>query len=166
VDHYSRMVTTTCPLEGPNAGWVTTALELAFARYGAPKHIVTDQEGVFISEVFAEFLWRWHVKQRFGAVGQHGSIAVTERVIWTLKHEWLNRVALIRGIDHLRGLLDDFGVYYSTYRGHTTLGGAPPAVIYRGEQWSKPAKTAKTLPVAIERRVFAETRVTAYRLAA
>jgi transposase-like protein len=40
IDHYSRMVTTTCPLEGPNVGWVTTALELAFARYGAPRHII------------------------------------------------------------------------------------------------------------------------------
>jgi len=46
------------------------------------------------------------------------------------------------------------------------LDGAPPAVIYRGEQWSRPPKTAKMPPVAIERRVFAETRVTAYRLAA
>ena len=64
------------------------------------------------------------------------------------------------------GELDGFAVYYSTYRGHTTLGGAPPAVIYRGGQSSRPPKTAKMLPVAIERRVFAETRVTAYRLAA
>ena len=120
---------------------------------------------MFTSEVFAGLLWDWNVKQRFGAVGQHGSIAVTERVIWTLKHEWLNRVALIRGIDHLCGLLDDLGVYYSTYRGHTTLSGAPPAVIYRGEQWSRPPQTAKMLPVAIERRVFPDVNITAYRLA-
>lgn len=43
IDHYSRLVTTTCPLEGPNAGWVTTALESAFARCGASKHIVQHQ---------------------------------------------------------------------------------------------------------------------------
>ncbi|HUT75354.1 MAG TPA: hypothetical protein VM221_11055, partial [Armatimonadota bacterium] len=95
-----------------------------------------------------------------------GSIAVTERVIWTLKHEWLNRVALIRGMDHLSGLLNDFPVYYNGYRGHMTLDGAPPALIHRGEQWRKPPKTAKTLPLNIERRVFAESRVTAYRLSA
>jgi len=45
-------------------------------------------------------------------------------------------------------------------------GGAPAALVYRGDEWSKPPKTAKTLPTAVERRVFAETRVTAYRLAA
>jgi transposase InsO family protein len=166
IDHYSRMVTTTCSLEGPNAGWVTTALDTAFARCGAPKYIITDQEAVFTGEAFRELLWKWGPKQRFGAVGQHGSIAVTERAILTLKHEWLNRVALIRGLDHLSGLLDDFGTWYNSYRGHTTLGGARPAVIYRGGQWSRPPKTAKMLPVAIERRVFAETSVTAYCLAA
>jgi transposase InsO family protein len=165
IDHYSRTVTTTCALEGPNAGWVTTAVESAFARYGAPKYIVTDQESVFTSDAFVELKEHWGFRHRFGAVGKHGSIAVTERVIWTLKHEWLNRVALIRGIDHLCGLLDDLGVYYSTYRGHTTLSGAPPAVTYRGEQWSRPPQTAKMLPVAIERRVFPDVNITAYRLA-
>jgi len=166
IDHYSRMVTTTCPLEGPNAGWVTTALESAFARYGAPKYIITDQESVFTSATFAELKERWGFKQRFGAVGKHGSIAITERVIKTLKYEWLHRVPVIRGFDHLSGLLDDFGTWYNGYRGHMTLGGAPPALIHRGEQWRKPPKTAKTLPLNIERRVFAESRVTAYRLSA
>ena len=166
IDHCSRMVTATCPLEGPNAGWVVGALEEAFRRHGPPKHIVTDQEGVFISDAFRDLLIRWNVKQRFGAVGKHGSIAVTERVILTLKYEWLKRVPVIRGLDHLSQLLHDFEVYYNEYRGHATLGGALPAVIYRGEQWSKPEKSAKTLPLNFERRVFAETQITAYRLAA
>ena len=43
----------------------------------------------------------------------HGSIAVTERLIWTLKHEWLERVVLIRGLDHLGELLADFEQYYN-----------------------------------------------------
>lgn len=73
---------------------------------------------------------------------------------------------MIRGLDHLAQLLRDFGVYYNEYRGHTTLGGAVPAVIHRGEQWSKPGKSAKTLPANLEHRVFAYTQITAYRLAA
>jgi len=39
-------------------------------------------------------------------------------------------------------------------------------VIHRGEQWTRPEKSAKTLPADIERRFFADTRITAYRLAA
>jgi len=166
VDHYSRMVTASCALEGPNAGWVTTALESAFARYGAPKHIITDQEGVFVSVVFAELLRRWNVKQRFGAVGQHGSIAVTERAILTLKQEWLSRVSVIRGLDHLTGLLGDFELYYNQYRGHMTLGGATPEIIHRGDHWQQPALSAKRVSGGIECRFFPDTRTTAYRLPA
>jgi transposase InsO family protein len=87
IDHFSRRVVASCPLEGPNAGWVVEALEESFRRHGAPKHLITDQEGVFTSEVLRDLLWLWDVKQRFGAVGRHGSIAVTERVIRTLKYE-------------------------------------------------------------------------------
>ncbi|MGD0113557.1 MAG: DDE-type integrase/transposase/recombinase, partial [Armatimonadota bacterium] len=124
VDHFSRMVTAVCPLEGPNAGWVVEALEEAFLRHGAPKHLISDQEGVFAGEVFAALMRDWNIKQRFGAVGRHGSIAVTERVILTLKQEWLKRVPVIRGLDHLSQLLDDFSEYYNHWRGHSTIGGA------------------------------------------
>ena len=166
IDHFSRKVVAWCHLEGPNAGWVVEALETAFRRHGPPKHIITDQEGVFTSEVFGDLIWRWDVKHRFGAVGKHGSIAVTERVIRTLKYEWLKRVPLIRGLDHLEILLADFALYYNSWRPHTTLRGAVPELIHAGEQWSFPPKTAKTVPAHIERRFFPETRITGFRLAA
>jgi transposase InsO family protein len=108
----------------------------------------------------------WDVKQRFGAVGKHGSIAVTERVIRTLKYEWLKRVPVIKGLGHLSQLLADFADYYNSWRPHTTLKGAVPELIHAGHQWSVPPETAKTVPTNIERRFFPETRITAYRLAA
>jgi len=166
VDQFSRTVTAVCPLEGPNAGWVVGALEEAFWQHGPPRHIITDQEGVFISGAFGDLLRQWEVKQRFGAVGKQGSIAVAERVIWTLKQEWLNRVPVIRGLDHLAYLLGDFQLWYNGYRGHMTLGGAMPGLVHRGEQWWRPARSAKVLPSRIERRLFPEVRITAYRLAA
>jgi putative transposase len=166
IDHFSRAVMAVVPLEGPNAGWVVEALEEAFLRQGPPKHLISDQEGVFISDAFQDLLIPWDVRQRFGAVGKHGSIAVTERVILTLKYEWLKRVPVIRGLDHLGQLLRDFATYYNEYRGHATLGGAVPSLIHCGRHWSKPEKSAKTLPTNAECRVFADTRVTAYRLAA
>jgi len=166
IDHFSRRVVAVCPLEGPNAGWVVEALEEAFLRHGAPRHIISDQEGVFVSEVFAALLRDWNIKPRFGAVGKHGSIAVTERAILTLKQEWLKRAPVIRGLDHLSQLLDDFSEYYNHWRGHSTIGGAVPSLIHRGEVWQRPDRSAKTLPGAIERRFFPDTRVTAFRLAA
>jgi transposase InsO family protein len=166
IDHFSRKVVASCPLEGPNAGWVVGAMEEAFLQHGPPRHLISDQEKVFLSDAFQELLIPWDVKQRFGAVGKHGSIAVTERVILTLKYEWLRRVPVIRGLDHLSQLLQDFEIYYNEYRGHATLGGAVPSLIHRGQQWTKPEKSAKTLPPNIERRFFPDTQITAYRLAA
>jgi len=163
IDHFSRKVVACCPLEGPNAGWVVGAMEDVFAQHGAPRHLISDQEGVFTSDAFRDLLIPWDVKHRFGAVGKHASIAVTERVILTLKYEWLKRVPVIRGLDQL---LIDFVIYYNEYRGHATLGGALPSVIHRGDRWTKPSKSAKTLPGSIERRFFPDTRITAYRLAA
>ena len=166
IDHFSRKVVACCPLDGPNAGWVVEALETAFRRHGPPKHIITDQEGVFTGEAFAEPLWDWDIKHRFGTVGKHGSIAVTERVIRTLKYDWLKRVPVITGLDHLGQLLADFASYYNAWRPHSALRGAVPDLIHAGQQWSVPPKTAKTVPGHIERRFFPETRITAFRLAA
>ena len=166
IDHFSRKVVACCPLEGPNAGWVVDVLEGAFLRHGPPRHLISDQEGIFTGEAFAELLTDWHIKHRFGAVGKHGSIAVTERAILTLKQEWLRHVPLIRGLDHLSQLLADFSEYYNHWRGHSTIGGALPAVIHRGEVWHRPDRSAKTLLGTAERRLFPDTRVTAFRLAA
>lgn len=119
-----------------------------------------------MSRVVRGLLWRWDVKQRLGAVGKHGSIAVTERVIRTLKYEWLRRVLVIGGLEHLEILLRDFACYYNSWRPHTTLTGAVPDLIHAGQEWSVPAHTAKAVPAHVERRYFPETRVTGFRLAA
>jgi len=71
---------------------------------------------------------------------------VTERLIWTLKREWLARVPLIRGLDHLGELLADFDVYYNQCRCHRRLDGAT------------------TGPIRL--RHFREQRITVYELAA
>jgi len=101
---------------------------------------------IFTGEAFAELLVDWDVKHRFGAVGRHGSIAVTERVIRTLKYEWLTRVPVLKGLDHLQALLADFACYYNCWRPHSALQGAVPELTHAGEQWSIPPKTAKTVP--------------------
>ncbi len=59
-------------------------------------------------------------------IGKYGSIAVTERVIKTLKSEWLKRVPIIRGFDHLPRLCDEFCDWYNEWRPHMTLDAARP----------------------------------------
>ena len=143
---------------------VIDALERAMQEHGAPKHIISDQAKVFTGDAFAELLKQWNIKPRFGAVAKHGSIAVTERVIKTLKHEWLKRVAIIKGFDHLTLLCGEFESWYNSWRPHRMLEGLRPDDLYYDRKPEKPKRDSKTVPCNIERHVFQETRRTAYRL--
>jgi len=67
--------------------------------YQIPRRKVTEYFG--IGDVFTGLLDQWGVKHRFGAIRQHRSISIMERVIKTLKYEWLKRVPIIKGFDHL-----------------------------------------------------------------
>jgi len=166
IDHFSRKLVCVAPLEGPNAGWIVEALEQAMRKQGGPKHIISDQAPVFVGDVFAELLKQWNIKPRFGAVGKHGSIAVTERVIKTLKYEWLRCVPIIKDFDHLTLLCTEFESWYNAWRPHMTLEGFRPDDLYYSRTPEAPKRQAKTIPGNIERHVFAETRLTAYRLKA
>jgi transposase InsO family protein len=164
IDHFSRKVVCVTPLEGPNAGWIIEALERAVQEHGAPKHIISDQASVFVGEAFAQLLGRWNVKPRFGAIGKHGAIAVTERIIKTLKYEWLKRVAIIKGFHHLGQLCREFETWYNSWRPHMTLQGLRPDDVYYEKKPEKPKRDSKRLPCNIEQHFFQETRTTGYRL--
>jgi transposase InsO family protein len=164
IDHFSRKVMAAVPLEGRNAGWINNALESAIEKHGSPKHIISDQGSVFTGDVFAELLDSWNIKPRLGAVGKHGSISVTERVIKTLKYEWLKRVSLIRGFDHLVTLCEEFEDWYNTWRPHMTLDGFRPDDVYYDRKPKIPQRDSKTVPSNIQQYLFRETRVTGYRL--
>jgi len=164
IDHFSRKVMAAVPLEGPNAGWINNALESAIEKYGPPKHIISDQGGVLIGNVFAELMDTYEILHRFGAIGKHGSIAVTERVNKTLKYEWLKQIAIIKGIDHLAELCKEFEIWYNSWRPHMTLDGIRPDDVYYNNKPDKPKRDAKTVPCNIEQRFFCQTRVIGYRL--
>ena len=164
IDQFSRKVMSATPLEGRNAGWINNALESAIEKHGSPKHIISDQAKIFIGDVFAELPDNYHIKQRLGAVGKHGSICVTERVIKTLKYEWLKRVPIMNSFNHLTMLCDEFQWWYNIWRPHMTLDGLRPDDIYYDKKPEKPLRHSKTVPSNIERHLFKETRVTGYRL--
>ena len=92
-----------------------------------PKYLISDKGCQFWPCAgFRRWCQRRNIKPRFGAIGKHGSIAVIERCIRTLK-ELLPKVARIpyrRGsMRRLMRLLVD---WYNEQRPHTTLKGATP----------------------------------------
>jgi putative transposase len=133
LDVFSRM-----PLAGrvftsePGADQMAGLVEYAARRHSPPKHFVTDQGSQFTSAAFRQSLDKLGVKQRFGAVGATGSIAIIERFWRTLK----DMVRL-----KLRPPLTAFALnerllaglrYYAYLKPHQALGGATPAEIFYG----------------------------------
>jgi LPS sulfotransferase NodH len=75
-------------------------------------------------------------------------------------------VPIIKGFDHLASLCREFENWYNAWRPHMTLEGLRPNDLYYNRKPETPKPNAKTVPSDIERHVFAETRLTAYRLKA
>ena len=71
----------------PTSVAVRTFLGRAIAKAGtAPKYLVCDRGSQFDCQGFRDWCRRSGIKPpRYGAIGQHGSIAVVERFILTLK---------------------------------------------------------------------------------
>jgi hypothetical protein len=72
------------------------------------------------------------IRQRFGAIGQYGSIAIVER-LWRTAKQLLGvrRWSLVHRSD-MQERLDAALTYYAYLKPHQGLGGAVPAEIYFG----------------------------------
>jgi len=60
----------------PTAREMTDIIRTATRKRGKPNHFVSDQGPQFTSANFNKTLKRMNIKQRFGAIGQYGSISI------------------------------------------------------------------------------------------
>jgi putative transposase len=117
----------------PSANQVLGVLDRAMRRNGRPRHFVSDQGSQFTATVFRETLGVLSIGQRFGAIGQYGSIAVIER-FWRGFKELLGiRLWPPLSAAHLEARTELALAYYSSLRPHQGLGGATPAEVYLDE---------------------------------
>ena len=96
-----------------------------------PQDVICDKAGQFWCEDIKRWCRRHKVKPRFGAVGQHGSIAVIERFIRTLKDEGLHRVLVPLNLWNMCAEVNAIMDWYNRFRPHTYLGGRTPEERYR-----------------------------------
>ncbi len=159
IDHYSRraMGFAVFP-KRPKSIVVRAFLGRTIARVNAtPKYVICDKDTVFWCKGFRRWCRRKGIRPRFGAAGQHGSIAVVERFIRTMKDEATRRI-LIRRRRRCRAELDSFFAWYNKCRPHTTLDGRTPnEVCFRlrpanrrpriepRESWPRPSPCAKPI---------------------
>jgi putative transposase len=138
-DHFSRNIVGHAIFDrSPSAFGVSCWLDQAFAAAGKPKYLITDQGMQFRNE-YEQWCKARGIGPRFGAIGQHGSIAIVERFIRSLKYEFLNRhrVPLDPKVFHRN--VHDYVDWYNTIRPHQSLGGRTPDEVWNG--------TSKRLPI-------------------
>jgi transposase InsO family protein len=107
-------------------------LSQATKRHGRPTHFISDHARCFTGQVFRRKLVRLGVKQRFGAVGKKGSIALIERLWRTLKDTLGLRMLRPSAAEDLAATVELGLVQYAYFRPHQGLGGATPAEVYLG----------------------------------
>ncbi len=134
VDHYSRKFHGVGVFQSqPTAVEMRTFLGRVIQRVGrTPRHLITDQGKQFRDQGFRRWSRRRGIRQRFGAVGRHGSISLVERLIRTIKQECTRRLIVPYGRRPLRRELTHFSAWYNAERPHQGLSGATPDEIYRG----------------------------------
>ena len=89
VDHFSRRAMGVAAFKRPpSSAAVRSFLDRTFRDVGAmPKYLVTDHGKQFAAKAFARWCRRHGIRQRFGAIGKYGRLAVVERFIRTIKSE-------------------------------------------------------------------------------
>jgi len=133
IDHCSRCLMGFAVYRGqPSSRAVRGFLERLFKEAGQqPRYLVSDQGMQFVAREFRRWCHRHGIRQRFGAIGQYGSLAVIERCIRTLKTECTRR--LITVPYGLAGFKQELGLYFSWYNGHRPhmrLRAATPDEVY------------------------------------
>ncbi len=134
VDHFSRRFMGVRVFRGRPAALALSAFLAGSIRAAgqAPRHLITDRGKQFTARSFRRGCCRAGIRQRFGAIGKHGSIALIERCIRTLKEEGVRRwLAPVRWRTVGREL-SLFADWHNGQRPHAGLGGTTPDEIYFG----------------------------------
>jgi hypothetical protein len=115
----------------PTTLTIQSFLESTIVNAGAaPKYIICDKGQQFWCGGFKDWCHGNGIKPRFGAVGQHGSIALIERFILSLKNE-CTRIILVplRG-EPFRRELRWYADWFNQDRPHSALDGKTPHEVY------------------------------------
>ena len=129
LDHFSRAVIGFALFKKqPTATEIRDFVRRAARNSGAaPKNLITDRGKQFTSKTFRRWCRKRDVRQRFGAVGQKGSIAVIERFFRTLKSEGTRPISIPLRIATIREEMALFATWYNQHRPHRALDGRTPA---------------------------------------
>jgi transposase InsO family protein len=134
VDHFSRRVMGATAFDSqPTSQTVRAFLGRTIAEAKKPpRHIVCDRGRQFDCDGFRKWCNRKGIKPRYGAIGKHGSIAVVERFILTMKCLLGCLLLVPYRRESFQRELDLIVDWYNERRPHEWLGGRTPNEVYYG----------------------------------
>ena len=131
IDHYSRRVMCFAIFRNnPTSESVQHFLESAIETSATPKYLICDKGQQFWCDMFKDWCDRQGITPRFGAVGQHGSIALVERFILSLKVECTRRIFVPLRNETFFRELTLFAKWFNKARPHSSLNGKTPNEVY------------------------------------
>ena len=147
VDHFSRKSIAAGEFKNwPRSSDITDWLDGIIKSVGQnPKYLITDQGSQF-REKYRDWCTARGIKPRFGAVGQHGSIAIVERFILSLKNECTRRIIVPLQLDKFQLELTKYFRWYNEIRPHQSLGGRTPNEVYLGAPSARDGPKFETRP--------------------
>jgi putative transposase len=137
IDHFSRRALGFAVFrKQPTSEQVRQFLGRVIASAAAvPKYLVTDSGVQFACAGFKQWCRQRRIRQRQGAVGRTGSIAVVERLIRTLKDHCTRALTIVPLLRRsFRREVSLFVGWYNRHRPHSTLDGATPDEVYFGRR--------------------------------
>ena len=114
----------------PDAHLVTAALNRAYEQRGRPDNVLfhSDQGCQYASRLFRQRLWRYRIQQSMSRRGNCWDNAPTERLIRSLKSEWIPATGYMRLTEAKRDIGYYLMDYYNWQRPHQYNAGLPPAI--------------------------------------
>lgn len=136
VDHYSRRAMGVAVfVRPPSSAAVRFFLERVIREAGVmPKYLISDHGRQFTAKAFARWCRRHGIRQRFGAIGKYGSLAVVERFIRTMKAEATRQILVPYRLADFQRELSLFVGWYNAERPHMFLTARTPDEVYFGRR--------------------------------
>ena len=137
MDHFSRKAIGFALFKKqPTAFQVRTFLGRVMGKAKAkPKYLISDKGCQFWCGGYKRWCQRKKIKPRFGAIGQHSSIAVIERFNRTFKQFNRSLALVSMAQKSFRDECVCFMDWYNEHRPHATLNGKTPNEVYSKEKF-------------------------------
>src|SRR5690554_4031249 len=147
IEHGTRRIIHFAVTKNPNMFWITQQFRNATPYGQHPKYLIHDNDPVFKSKVFQDFLKTSNIKSKPTAFKSPWQNPYAERIIGTIRAELLNHIIPFSE-RHLYRLLDGYiNDYYNTHRTHQGLDGNTPIPTPKNEVVEIDAFKIKTTPV-------------------